>query len=236
MTLDPSRQHSLEEIADLERIAKSIPEIPSDFKDLRELLSTIRKPVAPTMQSAREGELPENFGGLDPGLSLTSKEGANSLAGASLFGQAAQIFRGTVFPTLKSVGDLFYRTDRNILYHWNGTWWLSATEYREAVGARLPTWFNLWDVLVTGLFITYDNNAAMSNVNYYRWDLEVDNSTYTGASVNNASTNVGNQGSYVYGLSVVVGWHVWLQYTRYAIGAPDICDLYGFSLTYRLIG
>jgi hypothetical protein len=48
---------------------------------------------------------------------------------------------GTVFPVSPTADDLFYRTDRNVLYFYDGTRWLSVTAY-EAVGA-----YNLGAVL-----------------------------------------------------------------------------------------
>lgn len=124
MTLDPSSLRSREEIADLERIAKAIPEIPPDFKDLRELLGTIRKPVSPLMRTAREGDLPEDFGGKPLALSLVGDQALGNIDGN--FGGPLRV--GSVFPTNPTNNDLFYRTDIGVMCTWSSflSRWLSV--------------------------------------------------------------------------------------------------------------
>lgn len=92
MTLDPSRQVDRDAADDLARIARSIPEIPNDFAELRTLLATIRSPVAPSIKSAREAPLPTAFGGVEA-LSLVSDKGIGQESGSTQ-GVVSELFYG----------------------------------------------------------------------------------------------------------------------------------------------
>ncbi len=65
--------------------------------------------------------------------------------GGNILGAPPAIRKGIVFPSSPAPGSLFYRTDLNMLCEWDGTRWLSVTEYEAnsiyfgaSVTTRIP--------------------------------------------------------------------------------------------------
>jgi hypothetical protein len=106
---------------------------------------------------------------------------------------------GTSFPGTPALDDKFYRTDRNILYYYDGTRWLSVTLYTQnlmSVGGVAATagyysavWTADYDIYVVDLIATMFAASALSGTAYWRIDLFF----WDGATQGSAIATVNNQ-------------------------------------------
>ncbi|MES2782591.1 MAG: hypothetical protein V4657_07335 [Pseudomonadota bacterium] len=91
------------------------------------------------------------------------------------------ISNGAAFPVGPATNDLFYRSDRDIIYFYDGTRWLSATEYSVAIANQrlLPPYvaafvdleivnpgFGEYDIYVTRFQLTANVSTTTAG-NYY---------------------------------------------------------------------
>lgn len=63
----------------------------------------------------------------------------------------AGIESGTSFPGSPTADDLFYRTDRNLIYFYDGTRWLTVNEYDLGIGLAVTA----GDITATGSAVRY---------------------------------------------------------------------------------
>lgn len=125
--------------------------------------------------------------------------GSNATA-VGPFGTGGGISSGTSFPGAPSADDLYYRTDHDTLYFYNGTRWLSV-DLRERMlipkalppystnDTRLycPAWDSTYDVWIEDwvLFTVVD---ATNNGSHY-WTFSFDKATNVGGSTSLATSN-----------------------------------------------
>lgn len=107
---------------------------------------------------------------------------------------------GTSFPGSPTTDDLFYRTDLDLLFFYDGTRWLSSTLYREPMGQAVaaaasfsfyhPMWDSTYDLYVTQVDLLMLISGTVSGTQYWTAQLaRVDGS--------NAATNIGSLQSMV---------------------------------------
>lgn len=107
----------------------------------------------------------------------------------------ALISRATAFPSTPTTGQLVYRSDRSLLYYYDGTRWLTTTEYplvipvyNRAVAASAA--MSAVDLPATATAAIYVTRAAAgyyvfttnSAVNYWTIQIRGINDTYTAAT------------------------------------------------------
>jgi hypothetical protein len=107
---------------------------------------------------------------------------------------------GTSFPGSPANNDIFYRTDRDILYFYDGTRWLTVNLFTDQVGfwsnvsagttAQSPVWTDAYDQYLVDFRAVMYTSSGSSGSAYWRIDLYTPDGTTLGstvASVNNAS-------------------------------------------------
>lgn len=111
---------------------------------------------------------------------------------------------GTAFPGSPTADDLFYRTDRNLIYFYDGTRWLTIHEYDMGVGhvsaagafaatataGRHPVrqdfgiYLTRWAVVS---FVSTTNNGT----NFWTVELQRRDTSNTGTAIDSFSTGTG---------------------------------------------
>jgi hypothetical protein len=161
---------------------------------------------------------------------------------------------GTSFPGSPATGDKFYRTDRNLLYYYDGTRWLTVTLYigtyapgdttvppfsaaSAAIGYTLPdpdygTYLVDFQA-VTGVYGTNDGS------NYWTIEFRRRNAANTGASITSFDTSGDTASNWVHhdvAINAVLDATAKLIEVQIAkVGGP--ANLYcSPRFTYRLIG
>ena len=161
---------------------------------------------------------------------------------------------GTSFPVSPTTDDVFYRTDRRLLYFWDGTRWLTTNLYREHLSlgtasqtvaftvGRLAPWYTTYDLWME-TFHGITNAAATNNgSNYWLFTLRkyqsnfstntslgtIDTSADTAATGTLHTTNVN--------ALLVPATYILVQVEATKIASPGALTGYSFALTYRLVG
>jgi hypothetical protein len=159
---------------------------------------------------------------------------------------------GTAFPGSPASGDIFYRTDRNIEYAYDGTRWLSTTLYSASIahnvslsgaaGTNLSRWsnqfWNKYDIYIEDVVTTMMNSAATPASNYTTAELrQFDGATQT-TLVSGISSQNNAQNAYVttrtaYNTVLLKSVEILTAaFTRVASGAGEVF----MGITFRLVG
>lgn len=159
---------------------------------------------------------------------------------------------GTSFPVSPSTGDLFWRTDRNIEYVYDGTRWLSTVVYSlpinnfDVTGVQPKTattsafaaapWTGVYDLYVeTGTVVTF--NTATTSTNYFTFQF----SKWDAGTQTSIGSSISGQGNPI---NVFVAQSVTINAVMSGVEAfgctctetgADTCHIYP-ALTYRLVG
>lgn len=160
----------------------------------------------------------------------------------------AGLAAGTSFPGSPSSGDVFYRTDRNIEYFYDGTRWLSTATYSigTTAGAASATfshllanpWAGTYDIYVEKLVYLFVITSATTGSNYFTGQVFSQDATTPTNIGAGASGQSQTQNSYVATTqtpNVVVGSSTdafGCTFTRVGSGVGFMC----FSITFRLVG
>lgn len=161
---------------------------------------------------------------------------------------AQPIATGTSFPGGPSTSDLFYRTDRNLLYYYDGTRWLTVTLYEHhchqvnGISATSDGWTATWeedyDVWVVDFLVSMESSSLTGSAYWTASLYFKDGSTLGSAitSVNNLSgtnNSMTRKKSSVNALMGTAKDAILVEYTK--TSTPGV--LYaGAMLTYRLVG
>lgn len=164
---------------------------------------------------------------------------------------------GTTFPSNPAANDLFWRTDRLLLYYYDGTRWLTTEEFPFPMlysvqlapfTTATPTpWQGVVDEKDNGLWVTrwtgaYDIETTNNSANY--WIGQLRSKSSTGANTNLGSTwntsldTVGqnNKKAVAVGAAVTAG-HVLFEVALSKSGSPGPFYTWGPSIVYgRFIG
>lgn len=188
---------------------------------------------------------------LSAGTNITIAGGTISAAGGS------GVSSGTSNPGSPSDGDLFYRTDLDLLirYRSSGTRWVTADLYRETMGvgdnlqpfsagggqaaARWSPWFTTWDLwletLYTSTYVATTNNGS----NYWTAALVKYTAAAAATTIVSPNTSADTASNFVTkatSIGAALGTtnkHLTLELTKTA-GAPG--NIYCVAaIAYRLI-
>ncbi len=156
---------------------------------------------------------------------------------------------GTSFPGSPSSGDKFYRTDRNLLYFYDGTRWLTVTLYQHFLAqwsgisadtsfyTAIPT--GLYDVFVEDLIATMYSFSGLGVGAYWVLSLYYWDGSTQGSAIATVNSNGDTNGDFTKKLATIdalIGTakdnaHVAVTKT----GSPGAA--YGGAfMTYRLVG
>lgn len=165
--------------------------------------------------------------------------------------------RGTVFPGAPSTDDQFYRTDRNILYFFNGTRWLTANQYvvqmntysafpanksstTNALFGGMPGFVPTYDFWMEEMrfasYVATTNNSS----NYWVCDLYKITAPSTSTNIVSSTTAADTANTWtqhVQPINALLGTDViYLQINAVKILAPGNFDIIGVAVVGRLVG
>ena len=164
------------------------------------------------------------------------------------------IASGTGFPGGPANNDVFYRTDRDILYFYDGTRWLSLNLYRENMSAltgstttsgtivgRLPVWHSTYDLwlesLWTALYVGTTNTGSAywtAALKKYQSDFAT-SSTLASVDTSANSPNVMVAATAAIGALLTPATYKILQLEVAKTGSPGLIHPAG-AVSYRLVG
>jgi hypothetical protein len=176
---------------------------------------------------------------------LVSKNEWNNdhLLGTSALGD------GTSFPVSPTSGDLYYRTDRHLLYFHDGTRWLTTTLYEHFlcgfnnVSATASFYTAVWeedfDVYVEKIYSTMYAASALSGTAYWTLDFYFWDGATQGSTKATHSLQSGTNATFTRKASTInslLGTSVdAIGTTLTKVSTPGV--FYGGSImTYRLVG
>lgn len=163
--------------------------------------------------------------------------------------------RGTSFPGSPSTDDRFYRTDRDLVYFYDGTRWLTVAEYtmplvvRTAIGsgisatstlANAPTRMSAGDMWIEDLRTVVFNSGTSDGSNY--WTITLDKLTSANVATNVGTVSTQNDTTSIWvehvdAVDEVVAGSAHLAFrvvaTKVASAGNLLC---GIEITYRLVG
>lgn len=171
-------------------------------------------------------------------------------------GAGSGIPKGTAFPGSPSADDLFYRTDRNIIYFYDGTRWLCICPHdmsfttRTAVGsgysatatvANAPTMGSAGNMYVEDLIVmAFANGGAFDASN--RWAMVISTRDAANTNTDIGTVNMNSQTSATWkewaaAVDAVVDGSTQLGFNLAAnkTGSPGAL-IFGVRVTYRLVG
>lgn len=191
------------------------------------------------------------------------KNGTLVDGGAGVFSYTAPtsgINSGTSFPVSPTDREIFYRTDRDILYFYDlaNTRWLSVQLYREQIAmlpssltpvstsgiavGRLAPWHTTYDLWCEDFWFAAGISTTNNGSNYWTFALK----KYTpnlGASVTMASRNtsadtVGVTATAQVAIDALLtpGSYNFMQVEATKTGAPDVFSIAAMAMSYRLVG
>lgn len=108
---------------------------------------------------------------------------------------------GTAFPGSPSSGDLFWRTDRGLMYFYDGTRWLTSNLYRESFSVangvnafsasgnagRMTPWHTTYDLWLDTFYVSYYVATTLSGTAY--WTVECVKVNAANVATNIATTS-----------------------------------------------
>jgi hypothetical protein len=163
---------------------------------------------------------------------------------------ATIIKKGTSFPSSPATNQIFFRTDRGLMYFYNGTYWLTTEEYPASLplGATLQgtstVEYLIWttDLGVNGAYITRVacyTQTTQSAGNYVTWTLYSASPTSSFTSYGSFSTS-GDVSNNLTAHSITVNTVLHSGDPQYQIygaktGSPTAINIFG-TVFYRLIG
>lgn len=156
---------------------------------------------------------------------------------------------GIAFPSIPSVNDKFYRTDRNILYYYDGTRWLSVQIFEHHLadfanasanaGNYTAVWEAIYDVYVVDYIATMYAASGLSATAYWRFDLYFWDGGTQGAAVASVNNQSGTNATFErkrVSMNTLMGTSIdaiSCEITK--VNAPG--NFFGGAfLTYRLVG
>lgn len=170
-------------------------------------------------------------------------------------GGGGGIDSGTAFPGGPSTGDLFFRTDRGLLYYYDGTRWLTMQMFREPFAAeasalashtgndtvgRLPPWHTTHDLWLDTFYAVVRVSTTNNGSNY--WTVALDkvdaaNSPTTIASFDTTadSANTWITKSVAIGAALTPATYKSFRVALTITSSPGSL-IAACALTYRLIG
>lgn len=181
---------------------------------------------------------------------------ASSAAALGLAYSANPFMSGTAFPASPATNDMCFRTDRGLLYYYNGTRWLTVTLYREslfqstaqtqsgysgdATIGYMPMWATTYDLFLEDFYASTYAGATNNATNYWTIELDEVNAANAATSLgtfNTSGDTAGNWATHDLALAVSVASATYklFQVTITKTGTPGV--LYPeIALSYRLIG
>ena len=188
------------------------------------------------------------FLGEDGILHLKDSAGSVSDVGGS---GSTGYAEGTSFPGGPTTNDKYYRTDRNLLYYYDGTRWLTTTLYIQpltAYAAVMPRTVNsdvlqgpmghsptydTWLVNLVGASYVATTNTGSAYWTFALWNIPTGS---TVASYTTAADSANTWTSHVVAINALGGT------TQFALrglitktGSPGACEVTA-AVTYRLVG
>jgi hypothetical protein len=169
-------------------------------------------------------------------------------------GGGGGIAEGTSFPGSPTADDLFYRTDRNIIYFYDGTRWLSIHQFtmqittRSELGSGLtatttlgyaPTRGASGDMYIEDLRVSCFAIAALTGSNFFTVDLDkrttANAATVVGSIVMNSQT-ISTWANYVDNVNEVVDGATYVTFALTATETGSANIFMSVEITYRLVG
>jgi len=173
----------------------------------------------------------------------------------TVIAQQGALESGGSFPLSPSENDLFYRTDRDLIYFYDGTRWLTVSEYtlplttRTALGsgiaatstlANMPSGSTLGNIFVKDLSVTTFVLTTNNGTNFWTVTLEKITPGNTPSTIGSVDTSADAADTWVNHVDaineVVVGADhpvFRLQATKTSAAGNFVC---GGTVTYRLVG
>jgi hypothetical protein len=170
--------------------------------------------------------------------------GATNLDGLSDYAVA------TSFPGSPSTNDQCFRTDRDLLYFYNGTRWLTVQLYKESLGsqdqlnpfatnatmARMSTWFNDYDLWIETFYCFTYVVTTNSGVSYWTVDLKRGLAANVIATFNTSADAANlHKGHKAAAGALLTTTEVEMEVVITKTGTPGSIYVAG-AVTYRLVG
>ena len=184
---------------------------------------------------------------------LYSKDDAGTETLVSGGAGSGGIASGTSFPGGPSTDDLYYRTDRSILYFYNGTRWLSVQLYEHFLGQTAgggitssandlttPVWNGTYDLWLENAYGMLYTSASLSGSAYwtidvYKADTNAGSPTLL-CSMNNQSGTNGQYARKTASIGALLGTTMHTFSINFIkTSTPGTC-IVSAMLTYRLVG
>jgi len=167
--------------------------------------------------------------------------------------QIRSVNAGTSFPVSPTTNDQFFRTDRGLLYYWDGTRWLTVQVYKKSlIPKTLPDYTangtflyavaedatNFW---VTDAVILSRISTAGDASNYWTFDLQSIDNTGGGVVATLATRNTQADSTVFHDNRVTIGAlfgtaATWMILKGTKTGAPGNIQWLTCEVNYRLVG
>lgn len=156
---------------------------------------------------------------------------------------------GTSFPGGPATNDFFFRTDRGLLYYYDGTRWLTVTLYEHFLGqmtgisatsteVHSPVWAGLYDQYLVDLITVMFAASGLSGTAY--WTIEAYSYDAGSGSLLATTTNQsGTNAQYAYkrtAINALIGTGADSLSTRAVKTSTPGNFTGGSMITYRLVG
>jgi hypothetical protein len=171
-------------------------------------------------------------------------------------GGGGGVASGTSFPGSPADGDLYYRTDRDLLYRYRstGTRWVTTTLYREPINVtngivttsgtifgRIPTWHSTYDMWLESL--SYASYVSPTNTGAAYWNVALrkyQSDFATGVDIVTRNTSADTAGvvttaTVAIGALLVPATYKVIQVEATKTGSPSGIHLLT-AVAYRLVG
>jgi len=165
--------------------------------------------------------------------------------------------RGKLFPSNPAVDDQFYRTDRNLEYFFNGSYWLTTVQYviplttytafptnrsvtSNALMAGIPGFASTYDFWMEEMRWSSYVPTTNDFTHYWRCDLQKITAPSTSTNITSpttASDTTNTWTQHTTTINALLGTSViYLQINAVKVSGPGNLDLAAVSVVGRLVG
>jgi len=182
------------------------------------------------------------------------KDSAGAVTSPFSAGTGTNLNPGTSFPGSPANNDLCYRTDRDILYFYDGTRWLSVDLYRHDINSlttvqttsgttwgRIALWHTTYDVWLENFYCCTFTGATNTGAAFWTFALKkyqadfATSSTVASRATSADGANTTTTGEVAIGALFVPATYKVLQVEGTKTGSPSGIHFWG-GVSYRLVG